>query len=173
MSKQHILWTENDREKYTKLGYWQSESLPELLQQLARKYGDKTAIIDKDIHLSYQALNNLSLSLASGLQKLGIGDGDRVLVQLPNSHEFIATCFALHWLGALPILIMPAQRQHDISALCKLSEAVAYIVTDKFLGFDYLTMASKVQADNPCLQHVIVAGHTDTFIPLTSLIQIL
>lgn len=169
MSKQHISWPENEQKKYAKLGYWQSESLPELLQQLASKYGKKTAVIDQDIHLSYQALNDEVLSLASGFHKLGISDGNRVLVQLPNSYEFIAVCFALHWLGALPVLIMPAQRQHDISTLCQLSEAIAYIVPDKFLGFDYPAMAEKVQADNSCLQHIIVAGDSDTFTPLAKL----
>ncbi len=64
---------------------------------------------------------------------------------------------------------MPAQRQHDISALCQLSEAIAYIVPDNFLGFNYPAMAEKVQANNSCLQHIIVAGNSDIFTPLASL----
>ena len=169
MSQQHISWSKQEQKTFTESGYWQSESLGELLQTWADQYGDKTAIIDKDVRFSYHQLNTSAQRIAAGLYKLGIRDGDRVLIQLPNCHEFVSVCFALFRLGALPILSLPAQRESDISALCEISGAVAYVVANRFLGFDYLKMAEKLQSQHACLQHVIVVGEAGSSIPLSSL----
>lgn len=47
------LCSEEDQQKYTQAGYWQSKSLGQLLHDWAASYGDKTALVDcyKDIIL--------------------------------------------------------------------------------------------------------------------------
>jgi yersiniabactin salicyl-AMP ligase len=98
--------------------------------------------------------------LASGLHQLGIQRGDRILVQLPNSIEFVVSCFALFRLGAIPILSMPASREADIDALCALAGPVAYITTSRFLGFDYYAMAKKIISKHASLKYLITDDDT-------------
>ncbi|AFJ01559.1 iron aquisition 2,3-dihydroxybenzoate-AMP ligase [Methylophaga frappieri] len=151
-------WPMDDRQKYLQAGYWCPVTLGQQLANWAQRYGDKTALVDEKGTLSYHELTIQADQTAAGFYNLGIRRDDRVLVQLPNCNEFVVTCFALFRLGALPILTMPAQRENDISALTELAEPVAYIVADNFLGFDYLTLAEKMQQKHACLKQVIVVG---------------
>jgi 2,3-dihydroxybenzoate---[aryl-carrier protein] ligase len=84
--------------------------------------------------------------------------GDRVVVQLPNIPEFLYLCFALFRLAALPVLALPAHREHEITHLVEFSAAVAYAIPATFRGFDYLQMARAVQARAPALRHVLLVG---------------
>lgn len=139
-------------------GYWQSTSLGELFRVWARRYSSRIALVDGDARLSYADLDGRIDRLAAGFHTLGIATGDRVLVQLPNSTGFVATCFALFRIGAVPILVMPAQRATDVDALCQVAKPVAYVIPDRFLGFDYRLMAREMAERYPFLRHIVVDG---------------
>lgn len=151
-------WPENKAREYERKGYWEAQSLGELFRTWARQYSSRTALVDGDARLSYAELDGRIDRLAAGLLAQGIAAGDRVLVQLPNSTGFVATCFALFRLGAVPILVMPAQRNSDVDALCQLAEPVAYVIPDRFLGFDYRPMAQEMAGRYPFLRHIVVDG---------------
>lgn len=151
-------WPEVECRRFEQAGYWQPQTLGEWPQHWVDKYGDCTALVEGDHRLSYRQLALKVTHLAAGLHQLGIGSGDRVLVQLPNGVAFVAVCFALFRLGAIPILAMPAHRKNDIAALCTLAEPFAYIFKDHFLGFDYSALAREVAASQPTLAHLIVDG---------------
>lgn len=67
------------------------------------RYGDRTAIIypDKNCHWNYTKLNNDVNRLANALQADGIGKGDIVMIQLPNSPEFVFAYVAAQKLRAV------------------------------------------------------------------------
>ena len=58
-------------------------------------------------HRSYRKLYEQSKLLAAGLDKLGVKRGDRVLLVLPTSFEFILSFFAVQRLGAIPVPSYP------------------------------------------------------------------
>ena len=164
MEQLHQDWPEEIAIKYEQKGYWKPLTLGEHLRSWAQKYGDHIALVDQDKRISYNQLDWRADELASGLHHLGIQQGDRVLIQLPNSIEFVLSCFALFRLGAIPILSMPANREADIDAICALAEPVAYITVDTFLGFDHHGLAQKMASQHPCLKYVIVDGeHSDSY----------
>ena len=111
-------WPEQIAIKYEQKGYWKPHTLGEHLQSWAQKYGEHIALVEQEQRISYTELDWRADELASGLHHLGIQQGDRVLIQLPNSIEFVLSCFALFRLGAVPILSMPANREADIDAIC-------------------------------------------------------
>ena len=157
-NKEFTAWPEDACAQYERHGYWQAQSLGDCLRQWANAHGDATALVERDMRLSYRQLDARVDDLAAGFEQLGIGRADRVLLQLPNSIAFVLASFALFRLGALPIMAMPAQRRTDIEALCALAEPVAYIVRDRFLGFDYAALAREVAAARPSLAHLIIDG---------------
>ena len=55
---------------------------------------DACAVRLRESAISYQSLDRLARSVAAGLQRIGIGAGDILAVQLPNSLEFIVTLLA-------------------------------------------------------------------------------
>jgi len=145
-------------QRYEKLGYWQRKALGDLLKDTVATHADAVALVDGATRLTYAELDQKADRLASGLSRLGINRGDRVLLQLPNGEAFVRSLFALLRIGALPIMAMPAHREKDILALCQLAEPSAYIVARSFLGFDYLELAQRVRQSNPSVRHVLVDG---------------
>ncbi|MFH0788237.1 MAG: AMP-binding protein [Pseudomonadota bacterium] len=70
------------------------------LDEAAAKYPGQTAILFQERAVSYLGLKNLADKLAAGLQKLGVGRGDRVCLFLPNCTEFIISDWAVLKAGA-------------------------------------------------------------------------
>jgi len=145
-------------QRYEKLGYWKRKALGDLLKDTVATHADTVALVDGATRLTYVELDQKADWLASGLSRLGINRGDRVLLQLPNGEAFVLSLFALLRIGALPIMAMPAHREKDVLALCQLAEPSAYIVARSFLGFDYLELAQRVRQSNPSVRHVLVDG---------------
>lgn len=162
-------WPQEVAADYRAKGYWQGETFPEMLASRVAKYGDKLAVVSEKQRWSYAALGAEVLRLAHGFHQLGIGRGDRVVVQLPNTAEFIATIFALFRLGALPVFALPAHRQFEIAYFCQHTEAVAYIIADRYEQFDYRQLAREVQQTSPNLKHVVVLGEAAEFHSLANL----
>ncbi|NED90235.1 (2,3-dihydroxybenzoyl)adenylate synthase, partial [Streptomyces sp. SID11233] len=86
--------------------------------------------------------------VARGLRGLGIGRGDRVVVQLPNCAEFVLLWFGLQRLGAVPVHAMPAHRRREISHLVRASGAVACVVPDRHARCDYRELMRSVRAES-------------------------
>ncbi|WP_329026669.1 (2,3-dihydroxybenzoyl)adenylate synthase [Streptomyces sp. NBC_00690] len=151
-------WPSEAANSYRTEGLWQGTTYPELLASLVRDFGSRTAVIDDRARLTYSELADRSHAVARGLRRLGIADGDRVLLQLPNRVEFVITWFALITLGAVPVHTQPGHRRSEMTHLAALSEATAYVIPDEHSQFDHRELAAAVRAESPRLQHVIVVG---------------
>ena len=142
-------------EKYTRLGWWRGITLGNMFDKAAELYPDKEAIVDDRVRLTYSQLREKVDRLAIGLIKIGIEPTDRVLLQLPNWAEFVYSFFALQKIGGIPVLLIPGYAQLEVSHLCQLTEANAWIVPDVYRKIDYLSFISEVKQTNSQLAHVI------------------
>src|SRR5712664_544917 len=93
-------WPAEFAQRYRAAGIWSGESLPELLWQWSRRYAERTALVHGAVRLSYADLDRRVDRMAAGFRERGIGAGDRVVVQLPNTPEFVVVCFALFRIDA-------------------------------------------------------------------------
>ncbi|WP_157536120.1 (2,3-dihydroxybenzoyl)adenylate synthase [Kitasatospora mediocidica] len=137
------------------------DTLDAILRSQARCRPDRTALISSGRRIGYGELDAAVERLAGRLAGLGLAAGDRVVVQLPNSIEFILLIFALFRLGVIPVLALPGHRRNEIDHLCKMAEAVGYAIPRGQPGFDFLSLAEAVRAGNQGLRHVLTAGHPD------------
>lgn len=154
-----VPWPQDVAERYRAAGYWRGETLGNLLRGWAAAYGDRVALVAGDGgRVTYRELDAWADRLAAGFAEHGIAPRDRVVVQLPNAPEFVAVCFALFRLGALPVFALPSYRVHEIRHLITLSGAVAYVIPDEFKGFDHRALAREIRAELPQIAHVFVAG---------------
>lgn len=149
---------ENTALQYRKNDYWLPLNLGQRLGGWAECFGERTALICGTDRLSYRELNQRVDAMAVALYKLGLRRSDRVLVQLPNSTGFVVTIFALFRLGVIPVMMLMANRDHDIDAFCSLAEPKAFFTTETFLGFSYRKQAEQAQIRHACLKHVVVDG---------------
>lgn len=134
-------------EKFYDEQVWPHITLGEFIEDCAKKYGDKIALVDGDVELSYQELNRKACHYANGLLKAGFKKGDRIVLQLPNCHEFVIILFAMFKIGLIPVLSLPAHRKNEIKGILEKSGAKAYIAKDKYLGFSYVDMIREVREE--------------------------
>ncbi|GAA5089131.1 (2,3-dihydroxybenzoyl)adenylate synthase [Nocardia iowensis] len=162
-------WPDDVAAGYRAAGFWTGATLGSVLARSARLHGGRTAVVDAVRGWTYQQLDHEADCLAAGFEGVGIGRGDRVIVQMPNVGEFVVVCFALFRIGAIPVLTQPAHREHEITHLCAQSDAVAYVIADHYAGFDYRAMAERIAAACPSLRTTIVHGDPGPYIALADL----
>lgn len=144
--------------RYRDEGLWQDRTLGDHFSEWAGKWERRTALVAATHEYTYGELAGLSDGLASRLLGLGLKSGDRLVVQLPNIAEFALLVLALFRIGVIPVMALPAHRQHEIEYLVRHSGAVAYAIPSTFAGFDFRSLARDVRGEAPALKHVLVVG---------------
>lgn len=158
MTADMVHWPKEEAEKYRAAGYWRGETFADFLAARVHEHGERLAVVDDRVRLSYAELDARAAHVAHGLRRLGVGHRDRVLVQMPNRAEFLVLWFALMKLGAVPVHAQPGHRRSEMTHLARLSGAVAYVIPDTHARFDHRELAAQVQSASPELKHVIVVG---------------
>ena len=74
-----------------------------MLADTVRRYGRKTGIILGDRRLSYAQLDKASNKIANALIKMGMRKGDRGVMLLPNSPEFVIIYFGIVKAGGIAV----------------------------------------------------------------------
>jgi cyclohexanecarboxylate-CoA ligase len=85
------------------------------LEATARRAPAKTAAVDDTWRVSYADLDALVGRVAAGLVQRGVGPGDVVTSQLPNTVEALAVCLAANRVGAVhnPVVTIYRERELD------------------------------------------------------------
>jgi 2,3-dihydroxybenzoate-AMP ligase/mycobactin salicyl-AMP ligase len=126
-----------------------------LIDRAAAAEPAKTALVDDHVRLTRAQLHQTVNRLAAGLLRLGIAKGDAVLLQLPNWPEFVYSYFALQKIGAAPVLLISGYRRAEVDHLCRLTEAVAWIVAAAYRKSDTTSWIGAVRDANPQLRQII------------------
>lgn len=105
-----------------------------ILQHQAQKRGDQPFLrmIGPDFRgqkfITYGEMELRTRKLANSFQALGIAQGDRVMILLRNSIEFVETWLALHRLGAVAVTVNTAYRGIFLEHVAE-NSAARFIVT--------------------------------------------
>jgi len=152
-------WPQELVRDYVRAACWEARSLANALEDLARKCPQRLFLSDQSGKLTYEEVNRLAERVALGLIGCGLQPHDIVLLQLPNVREFVVVFFALHKIGIVPIMCLPAHRHSELTHFAQLAGAKAHFFMPGFRGFDFLAMAREVQAGSPALKLLIATGH--------------
>jgi cyclohexanecarboxylate-CoA ligase len=145
-------------------GFWPERMLTDYLDANLQRSPDATAIIshvsasDQIITLSFAELANYAARIAGNLRALGIGPGDVVSFQLPNWWQFAAIHLACVRIGAISNPLMPIFRERELRFMLGFAESKALIAPKTFRGFDHATLALKLHAELPQLEHLFIVG---------------
>ncbi|WP_433602393.1 (2,3-dihydroxybenzoyl)adenylate synthase [Nocardia sp. CA-135953] len=153
-----VPWPEDIAAEYREAGYWRGRSLASYIAAQVADRPDDEAVIDGAVRLTYRQLWNRSASCAQALLDLGIAPGDRILLQLPNCWEFVALTLGCLRIGVIPVMALPAHRQHELTHLAVLAEAVAIVVADIDRDTDLRRVAQRVAAATPSIRTVLIHG---------------
>jgi 2,3-dihydroxybenzoate-AMP ligase len=154
-------WPDEDADRYRAAGYWAGETFEDWWRGRVGAYGDAPALVAGDVRWSYRELAAAGNRASRYFAALGIGAGERVVVQLPNRASFLPTVLGLFRIGAVPVFALPAHRHSEIEHLLHQSEAVAYVVADRVGTFDFRALARGLD-----VPRVLVDGDPAEFLPL-------
>ncbi len=145
-----------DAELYVRRRWWTGLTCGDLLDQAADIYPERPALVDGQRRLTYGELRDTADRLAMALLDLGIKPLERVLLQLPNWHEFAYIYFALQKIGAIPVILIDRYRQYEANHLCRIVQASAWIVPEVVGKIDSRPRINAVLKNNPQTRHVIM-----------------
>jgi 2,3-dihydroxybenzoate-AMP ligase len=154
-----VPWPEDLAREYSKAGWWRGQALGAEIAAVAGARKAATALVDGATRISYASLAARADALASRLTDgLGLERGDRIVVQLPNCWPFAVLTLGCLRAGIVPVMALPAHREHELAYLCEHSEARALAVPDVLRDFDHQHMAERLRAGSATLRHILVAG---------------
>src|SRR5882757_5043589 len=121
----------------------------------AALHSGRPAIAGEPRELSYGELATLANRAGNALRALGVSRGDRVLIMLPDSAEFVAAFFGAAKIGAVAVPVNPFARSSDYIHYLENSEPRAAIVHSESLA-EFLP-ASSVRPQIP----LVVVGEQE------------
>ncbi len=121
---------------------WPAESVDAALARGAAEHPERAALIFGarvgkrllDAALNYRELNALVDRFASGLQKLGVRQGDRVAVMLPNCPQHVIALYAVWRIGAVAVCCNPLYVDREVHHLVEDSGSETFIVLSSLYG---------------------------------------
>ncbi len=140
-------------------GYWKDDTIVDYLSRTTEQFPDKVGIVDSYTRLTWKEVEEQAQALALHLLEMGIAPRDRVMVQLPNWHEFVIAYCGINTLGAIPVVINPVLRDGEASFILRHSGASAIIVPAEFGGFNYVDMVRRIRPEIPLVRQVIIVDH--------------
>jgi benzoate-CoA ligase family protein len=124
----------------------------------AARHPSRTAIVGEPWAATYAELSQLTNRVGNALLDLGVSRGDRVLIVLPDSLEFIAAFFGAAKIGAVAVPVNPFARSADYSHYLQDSEPRAAIVHSETL--EAFLPASSERAQMPIV--IVTEGQVAT-----------
>jgi crotonobetaine/carnitine-CoA ligase len=137
---------------------WENQEdwlLPEILEHQAEAYGDETFLQweTADETVSFAKMDELANRHAHGLADQGVSKGDRVLLMLPNSPEYLHCWFGLSKLGGVEVPVNTEFKRHTLTHVANITEAEFAVFHEK-----YVSRLLDVEDDLDHLETVAVLG---------------
>jgi len=104
-------------------------------EKMSEKYPDRAAIIFLGEKFTYARLRNLIDRFATGLNRLGVRKGDKVLLYISNSAQWVIAFFGIQKIGAVVVPVAPIYTSFEIEYMINDSGAETIICLDTNFGY--------------------------------------
>jgi fatty-acyl-CoA synthase len=138
-------------------------SLVDNLRVSAMRYPDKPAVVFFNHVMTYGELGHQVDAMAAYLQSLGVVAGERVLLMMQNSPQWVVAHFAILRANAVVVPVNPMNRAHELSHYISDAQAKVAVVSADLAGF--MAQADAGLPAGEQLQHVVVAHLGDVLDP--------
>jgi fatty-acyl-CoA synthase len=143
-------------------------TLPQLISEAARKFGDEEAIVAPDVRMSFNDIDSLSDQVAKGLVAAGVKRGDHVGLCAGNSARWLVVFFGIVKVGAVCVPINTRLKADEIRYQLGQARVRLLFLAGRVLSSDLLAMFDDVargmavgfpQADLPSLETVVLVDN--------------
>ncbi|HEX9221012.1 MAG TPA: AMP-binding protein [Gemmatimonadaceae bacterium] len=109
-------------------------SLTDFLREAAARWPDRPALLFKGSTITYRQLDDQSNALGAALGEMGVNEGDRVAICLPNCPQFLVSEFAAWKVGAIASPFNPTYSEREMEDALRTTGAETVIVLNRFYG---------------------------------------
>lgn len=144
------------------------KNLSHMLETITKAYKRKDALYFEGKKISYRELNEHANKSANALVSLGVKQGDRVAMMLPNIPEFVYCFFGIQKIGAVAVPFNSMYKGREITYILNDCQAKVLITLSNFAN-----LINEIRDDVPALEHVVLTGQrTLVFVSPESTINI-
>jgi fatty-acyl-CoA synthase len=115
-----------------------SRTLGDLLDEMATARPDAEAVVFRDERLTYAALRDEADALARAFLALGVTNGDRIALLLPNRPEWLVAALATAKIGAVTVAISSFSTPREIAWTLDHARPRVIVTMEAFRGRHYL-----------------------------------
>jgi long-chain acyl-CoA synthetase len=127
-----------------------------LIEDNVKRFGEYESIYFEGRWYTNAEINRTANQLGNALKGLGIGKGDRVAVQMPNSPPVFSAFPAIYKIGAIVVPLNPLLRPDQASYIYRDCGAKALLTSSDYLGW---ILGAQKQA--PDLKYIILTDRDD------------
>jgi long-chain acyl-CoA synthetase len=135
--------------------------LHHFLEESARRYPEHTAMIFKGKRISYRQLNEMCDAVAAGLAANGFEKGDRAVIYMVNSPQFVIAYFGILKAGGIAIATNPLYSERELEH--QLADCGAETV---FVLSRYYSLLKNVQRHDHVKVKRVIATNIKEYLPI-------
>jgi long-chain acyl-CoA synthetase len=94
-----------------------------------------TAVVYLGTRFSYQELRDMAGRFAAALTDRGLSAGQKVIIYIPNSIQWVVAWFGIQKMGGICVPITPIYTPHDLAYIANDSGAEAIVCADTNFGY--------------------------------------
>ena len=130
-------------------------SIVDVLEQSCSKYKDRMAYHNMGAEISYSELDYLTRNFAASLQNMGLKQGDRIALMMPNILQYPVALFGALRAGLVVVNTHPMYTARELRHQLVDAGAKAIVVVENFAS-----VLESVRSEVP-LEHIITTGVGD------------
>ncbi|RMD80924.1 MAG: fatty acid--CoA ligase, partial [Candidatus Dadabacteria bacterium] len=115
----------------------EASTIPQLVEAAAAAYGERTAIEDGPLRLTFAELAAQGRQAARAFIAAGVEPGDRVAIWAPNRWEWVVAAIGLQSAGAVLVPLNTRFKGSEAGYVLKKSGARLLVTVGEFLGTRY------------------------------------
>ena len=101
----------------------------------AKRRSEHPAVIYLGNRFSYLRVKDLAERFAAALNEIGVEPGQKVMMYIPNSIQWVISWLGIQKLGAVAVPITPIYTPHDLQYIANDSDAQSIICADTNFGY--------------------------------------
>jgi acyl-CoA synthetase (AMP-forming)/AMP-acid ligase II len=139
---------------------YQARTLPQVVADAATRYGERSAITDGEVELSYAELDAARVQAARAFIAAGLAKGDRIAIWAPNIYQWIIAAIGAQSVGGVLVPLNTRLKAAETGYILRTSGVRLLFTVGEFLGVRYLEQLR--DQDLPALERaVLLSGEAD------------